>query len=167
MVNETRADWSIELAHTTESTQPGPGAEFVIVRLMELILVEMLRGEALQVNERNTGLLAGLADPVTARALWAMHKDVASDWTVSALASLCNVSRSTFAARFRKIVGTGPIEYLMRWRMALAKDELRLGERSIGEIAFAIGFQSSSAFSTAFTRAVGCSPKRYANSTCL
>jgi AraC-like DNA-binding protein len=115
-------------------------------------------------DQEHTGLLAGLADPVAARALSAMHKDVAHGWTVSDLARLCGVSRSTFAARFHKIVGMGPIEYLQHWRMALAKDGLRRGKRSIGEIALAIGFQSSSAFSTAFSRVVGCSPKSFAAS---
>ncbi len=148
----------------TESLRPGPGSSFIIGRLMELILVEILRSESLRVKQEQTGLLAGLADPVTTRALSAMHRDVAHDWTVSDLARLCSVSRSTFATRFRRIVGRGPIEHLLHWRMALAKDELRRGTRSIGEIALAIGFQSSSAFSTAFTRAVGCSPKRFAAS---
>ncbi|HYY30929.1 MAG TPA: helix-turn-helix transcriptional regulator [Chthoniobacterales bacterium] len=77
---------------------------------------------------------------------------------------LCGVSRSTFAHRFRVTVGMGPIEYLQRWRMALAKDDLIQGKRSVGEIALAIGFQSSSAFSTAFSRAMGCSPKQFATS---
>jgi AraC-like DNA-binding protein len=76
------------------------------------------------------------------------------------LAKLCGVSRSTFAHRFCVTVGMGPIEYLQRWRMALAKDDLIRGKRSVGEIALAIGFQSSSAFS----RAMGCSPKQFATS---
>ncbi len=154
----------------TESLEPGAGSEFIIARLMELILVEILRSETLRVNsdrspdrkQEHSGLLAGLADPVTACALSAMHRDVSHGWTVSGLARLCGVSRSTFAARFRQIVGMGPIEYLLQWRIALARDELRRGTRSIGQIALDIGFQSSSAFSTAFTRAVGCSPKRFA-----
>jgi AraC-like DNA-binding protein len=145
-----------------ESLKPGPGSQFIVVRLMELILVEILRIEALKVNQEHTGQLAGLADPVAARALSAMHKDVAQGWTVSDLARLCGVSRSTLAARFRKVVGMGPIEYLQHWRMALAKDGLRSGKRNIGEIALAVGFQSSSAFSTAFSRVVGCSPKSFA-----
>jgi AraC-like DNA-binding protein len=127
-----------------------------------LLLVEILRSKALSSEQEPGGLLAGLADPVTARALSAMHKDVAYAWTVAGLAGLCAVSRSTFATRFRSIVGTGPIEYLQHWRMALAKDALRSGTQTIGQIAVAIGFQSQSAFSTAFTRAVGCSPKRFA-----
>lgn len=144
-----------------ESRSPGPGSEFIIVRLIELLLVEILRSNKMQLDKEPTGLLAGLADPVTARALAAMHKEVAYAWTVADLAKLCSVSRSSFAARFRAVLGVGPIEYLQHWRMALAKDELRLGRRSIGDIALAIGFQSQSAFSTAFTRAVGCAPKRY------
>jgi AraC-like DNA-binding protein len=145
-----------------EARQPGPASEFVIARLVELILVEILRTNRLRVGEEFRGLLAGLADPVTARALAAMHRDVARGWTVDELAKLCAVSRSTFAVKFRSVVGVAPIEYLLNWRMALAKDELSRGTKGVGEIAFAIGFQSSSAFTTAFTRAVGCSPRRFA-----
>jgi AraC-like DNA-binding protein len=145
----------------TESERPGLGSEFLVTRLLEVILVEILRQEALRGDGEHTGLLAGLSDSVTARALSAMHGDVAHDWTVASLARLCGVSRSTFAAHFRKVVGIGPIDYLLRWRMTLAKDELRRGTRSIGEIALAIGFQSSSAFSTAFTKAMGYSPRQF------
>ncbi len=91
-----------------------------------------------------------------------MHNEVAGIWTVAKLARLSGVSRSTFATRFRTVMGLGPIEYLANWRIALAKDELSCGKKTIGEIALSVGFHSSSAFSTAFTRAVGCSPKRYA-----
>ena len=145
----------------TESAQQGLGSDFIVTRLIEVILVEILRREAQKVDQEHTGLLAGLNDPVTSRALRLMHADVARDWTVSSLASRCNVSRSTFAAHFRKVVGVGPIDYLLHWRMTLAKDELRRGTRSIGEIALAVGFQSSSAFSTAFTKAMGCSPRQF------
>lgn len=148
----------------TELRRPGPGSEFVIARLIELILVEILRTPATHAGAEQTGLLAGLADRVISRALSAMHADVAHDWTVDALARLCGMSRSSFAARFRRVVGKGPIEYHLRWRIALAKDELRRGNLSIGEIALAIGFQSSSAFSTAFRRAVGHPPRRFATS---
>jgi AraC-like DNA-binding protein len=145
-----------------EARQPGPASEFIIVRLVELILVEILRTRQWRPSEDDVGLLAGLADPVIAQALTALHRDVVHDWTVGELAKLSGVSRSAFAIRFRKIVGTAPIEYLLRWRLALAKDELKRGHRTIAEVAFAVGFQSSSAFSTAFTRAVGCSPTRFA-----
>ena len=145
-----------------EARQPRSASEFVIVRLVELVLVEILRTRPMRAGAEMSGLLAGLADKVAAKALAAMHRDVARDWTVDALASLCGVSRSTFAARFRTVVGMAPIDYLFRWRMALAKEALSLGAQSVSAIAFSIGFQSSSAFATAFTRAVGCSPTSFA-----
>ena len=144
-----------------ESSAPGPASEFVIARLMELILIEILRNRAHGTSPMQAGLLAGLADPVTAKALVALHSDVAQPWTTAKLARVCGTSRSALGARFATVVGLGPMQYLQQWRIALAKDELRHKTRSIGEIALAIGFQSGSAFSTAFTRTVGCSPRRF------
>lgn len=144
-----------------ESTAPSPGSQFVVTRLMELMLVEILRGRASLSDSMQPGLMAGLADPVTEQALIAMHGEVARSWTTAKLARLCGVSRSALSARFSRVVGLGPIEYLQRWRMAIAKDELRRGTRNLNEIAFQIGFQSASAFSSAFKRAEGCSPRSY------
>ena len=169
LVHVSAGDNSSERLHTllslneSESSKPGPGSGFVIARLMDLILVEILRSEVLQLRPAQSGLFAGLADPVLAVALSAMHEHTAKAWTVGELARRCGTSRSAFATRFRTTVGVGPIEYLQRWRLAVAKDELRRTNRSVSEIALAIGFQSGSAFSTAFTRAVGCSPSRYAH----
>ncbi|HEY0255036.1 MAG TPA: helix-turn-helix transcriptional regulator, partial [Kofleriaceae bacterium] len=83
-------------------------------------------------------------------------------WTAEQLARMCGCSRSGFNQRFARVVGVAPLRYLQRWRMALAKDELRKGQRTVAEIALRIGFQSAAAFSTAFTRAVGCSPSSFA-----
>jgi AraC-like DNA-binding protein len=141
-----------------ENDAPGPASDFVVARLMELLLVELLRGGAFVEQPTKTGMLQGLADPMTARTLVAMHREPAKPWSTSQLARLCGCSRSAFNLRFTSIVGVAPIRYLHRWRIALAKDELRRAERSIAEIAFLIGFQSSAAFTRAFTRSVGCSP---------
>jgi AraC-like DNA-binding protein len=144
-----------------ECQHPGSGSDLVVSRLMELVLLELLRTDTLGLELGKSGLLSGLADPVIRRSLSTMHHEVARIWTVAELARLCGVSRSTFATRFRRAVGVGPIEYLTDWRMALAKDELLRGTKTIGEIAMFVGFQSPSAFSSAFSRAVGCSPKRF------
>ena len=141
-----------------EYDAPGPGSDFVVARLMELLLVELLRGEALVTQPAKTGMLQGLADSVTARALAAIHSGPAKPWTTAKLARLCGCSRSAFNVRFTNILGIAPMRYLHRWRMAVAKDELRRGERSVAETAFMIGFQSGGAFTRAFTRSVGCSP---------
>ena len=124
-------------------------------------IVELLRGEAFIAQPRKTGMIHGLADPVTAKALVALHSDPAKPWTTSNLARLCGCSRSAFNLRFTTIVGVAPMRYLQRWRIAVAKDELHSGERSIAEIASLIGFHSGGTFTRAFTRAVGCSPRRF------
>jgi len=144
-----------------ESLAPGPGSDFVIARLMELLLVELLRGEVLRSEALQSGLLRGLADPVIAPALAAIHGDIARAWTAEQLANVCGCSRSAFNQRFADIVGVAPIRYLQQWRIAVAKRELRRGHRSIEQIAFLVGFQSGGAFSTAFARAVGCSPSSF------
>lgn len=146
----------------TEALTPGRGSRYVVERLMELLLLEVLSRAALATRPYQAGLLAGLADPVTASALTAMHRDMARNWTTAELARLCGSSRSAFNMRFTSVVGVPPMSYLQRWRMTIAKDELRKGLRSVAEIAFLVGFQSGSAFTTAFTRAVGCSPTRFA-----
>jgi AraC-like DNA-binding protein len=145
-----------------EGQHPGPGSDLVVSRLMELTLLELLRSELVKLKPGTKGLLSGLTDPVISKSLAAMHGEVARVWTVAKLARLSGVSRSTFATRFRTVMGLGPIEYLAKWRIALAKDELSSGTKSIGKIALSVGFHSSSAFSTAFTRTVGCSPKSFA-----
>ena len=168
VVHVRAADAAMQRIHTlldmnaTESAEPRPGSDFVVARLMELILIELLRSESLRAEQQTPGMLAGLGDAVAAPALRALHANVAHGWTVAELARLAGVSRSAFADRFRQVVGKGPIEYLLDWRMARAKDELRQGVRRTAEIAFLVGFQSASAFSTAFSRKVGCSPKVFA-----
>ncbi|MEJ1117127.1 AraC family transcriptional regulator [Phyllobacterium sp. CCNWLW109] len=147
-----------------ETRQPELASSFVTLRLMELVLIEILRSSSGSAGGKPTGMVAGLSDPVTARAMKAMHANIQADWTVAMLAKLCGVSRSAFAYRFRNVLGTSPIEYLLNWRMAVAKDELTKNGRRVEEVAFKVGFRSASAFSTAFTRSQGCSPREFLNS---
>jgi AraC-like DNA-binding protein len=72
------------------------------------------------------------------------------------------MSRSAFARKFSEAVGLAPVEYLLRWRMAVAKDALRYSRSSLEEIAEKVGYRSASAFSTAFSQRVGCPPSEYA-----
>lgn len=146
-----------------EAGEARPGRDAVLSRLIEVMLIETLRREAAALSP-HAGVLGGLADPQLARAMSAIHADVGRGWTVADLARLAGMSRSVFARRFSEAVGAAPVEYLLHWRMALAKDALRHGRDTLEEIAASIGYRSASAFSTAFSQKVGCPPSSYAAS---
>jgi AraC-like DNA-binding protein len=87
-----------------------------------------------------------------------MHDQLARSWTVAQLARTAALSRSAFFDRFTRTVGLRPMEYLLAWRMAVAKDLLRRHDLGIAEVAERVGYGSASTFSTAFNRYVGQSP---------
>jgi AraC-like DNA-binding protein len=78
------------------------------------------------------------------------------------LAKSAALSRSAFFDRFTRTVGVAPMEYLLFWRVAVAKDLLRRQDISVGDVAERVGYGSASTFSTAFSRHVGQPPRRYA-----
>jgi AraC-like DNA-binding protein len=142
-----------------ETGESRPGRDLVLNRLVEVLLIEALRAQP--GNDAPPGLLRGLADPQLAPAIRQMHSQVARPWTVAALARASALSRSAFFDRFTQTVGRPPMEYLLAWRMAVAKSLLRREDISIGEVAERVGYGSASTFSTAFRRQIGQSPGRY------
>jgi AraC-like DNA-binding protein len=148
-----------------EASAERPGQGLVVERLLEVLLVETIRQAPVENAAAEPGLLAGLADPQLAKALRALHADVRRTWTVERTAKLAGMSRSTFAERFNAIVGLPPMDYLLRLRMALAKDALRFGGARLADVASSSGYRSVSAFSTAFRRIVGVAPGKYASGT--
>lgn len=144
-----------------EAAEARPGRDAILSRLIEVMLIETLRRES-KVQVHHAGVLGGLADPQLARALAYIHADVGRGWTVAELAGHAGMSRSVFARRFAETVGAAPVEYLLAWRMALAKDALLHGRGTLDEIAGMIGYKSASAFSTAFSQRIGCPPSDYA-----
>lgn len=143
-----------------EAKEQRAGRELVLQRLVEILLIEALR--ATHTDEAPPGLLRGLADPRVAPALRQMHQHLARSWTMAQLAKTAGLSRSTFFEHFARTVGVAPMEYLIAWRMAVARDLLRNQERPIAEVAERVGYGSASTFSTAFSRHVGQPPSRYA-----
>jgi AraC-like DNA-binding protein len=143
-----------------EASERRAGRELVLSRLIEILLIEALRSTPGEDTPK--GLLRGLADARLAPALRQMHTHLARSWTVPQLAKTAALSRSAFFERFTRNVGLPPMEYLLVWRMAVAKDLLRRHELGISEVAERVGYGSASTFSTAFSRHVGSSPGRYA-----
>jgi len=147
----------------TEAWEARAGSALVIERLLEILLIEVIRHQGEEQAHAHTGLIAGLADPQIAACLHALHETPSRDWSVATLAKAAGASRSVFAQRFCQVVGMPPMRYLLRWRMALAKEMIGQGI-SISEIAFACGYRSVSGFSVAFARHVGCPPSHLRHS---
>jgi len=145
-----------------ESRAERPGRDVILAHLLEVLLIEALRSTAKMASP--PGLLRGLADERLAVALRRMHESSTRPWTVAQLAHEAALSRSAFFARFSRALGVAPMAYLLAWRMALAKNLLRSREGGVADVAGRVGYGSASAFSVAFTRHVGLSPARYAQS---
>lgn len=145
-----------------ESQARRSARELVLERLLEVLLIEAFRCDSSV--DGAPGLARGLADPRLADALGAMHAGPGRGWTVADLAAEAGMSRSAFFARFNRVVGVAPMEYLLSWRMALAKQLLRDSEFGVEEIAERVGYASANTFTVAFTRFQGVSPARYSRS---
>jgi len=135
------------------------GQSFVLGRLVEIMLVETLRSAPAELAA--TGLLAGLRIPRLAAALLAFHTQPAHPWTLATLAREASMSRSSFAAHFARVMGVTPLRYLLQWRLAMARDLLGRGQMSVAETALAVGYESASGFSIAFSREMGRPPKTF------
>lgn len=142
-----------------ELVDPRPGGVLILQQLVYMILVQALR---LHLDEsKGVGWLFALSDKHVGAAIAAIHREPARRWTVAALALEVGMSRSGFAARFRQLLGDGSIEYLTHWRMLLAERSLSRGE-PISAIARSLGYESESAFRTAFKRVIGSTPRHHA-----
>jgi AraC-like DNA-binding protein len=162
--DRARLRWSIDLM-MEELRESRPGSALMAQQLAHMMLVQALR---LYLDARpgnDVGWFAALADPQMNAAVSAMHADPAHPWTVRELAALTSMSRSTFAERFRARAGETPIAYLTRWRMMLAGEKLINSDDTVARISSSLGYESEHAFSTAFKRVMGVSPRRYARST--
>lgn len=148
------AGWLVSLARrgAQENTAPGPGSATLLAKLAELLFVEAMRRYIESLPGEQTGWLAGLRDRYVGRALGLMHERPAHDWTVDELAEQVGLSRSALAQRFGDLLGQPPMQYLTRWRLALAAAMLRSSDRAIAQVAEEFGYESESAFNRAFKR---------------
>ncbi len=152
--------WSIERM-SEELSQVRPGSSLATQHLASLMLVQALRLHMEDPSEVHRGWLAALADKQMSVVIARMHEKPGSPWTVLSLAECAGMSRAAFARRFRDVVGTGPLEYLTRWRMLLAAERIEDSAEGLLSVAQSLGYGSESAFGKAFRRVMGCSPRQY------
>jgi len=135
------------------------GKALMINHLAQVALLAALRASLTCEQHPAQGWLGALSDARIGKALSQMHADAAKRWTVEDLATSIGMSRSKFALRFKSLVGLGPLEYLLHWRMHLAVRALRTSNKPIYSVAYELGYESESAFSNAFKRVMGYAPK--------
>ncbi|RCW20554.1 helix-turn-helix protein [Ciceribacter lividus] len=143
-----------------EATNRREGMPAVVMRLVEIILIQTIRRLSSEDDQR-IGFVAALADRRLSRALYAMHDAPERDWTVELLAKVAGMSRSRFATEFAEDVGRTPIEYLTAWRLAKARALLARSGLDIAEIAERCGYRSLPSFSQRFKATFGVSPARF------
>ena len=146
-----------------EAFEARSGRQAVLNRLCELLVVHLFRFSIDNALVRG-GALAGLADARMAKALGAVHREPARNWSLAAMASLAGMSRARFSARFHSVVSTTPADYLAAWRIEQSLILLRTG-RSLKQVALDVGYGSGSAFTRAFTRKMGCAPTPWLKTT--
>jgi AraC-like DNA-binding protein len=142
----------------TEAAGQRAGADTVLAKLSELMLVEAIRRHIESLPTGETGWLAGLRDRFVGKTLALIHSKPARAWTVEELAGMVGLSRSALAERFTGLVGQPPMHYLARWRLQLAANLLRTSNRNVAAVAADVGYESEAAFSRAFKRALGATP---------
>jgi AraC-like DNA-binding protein len=146
---------------TRETQRPAMGAATIITSLIDVLFVEAIRTWLREQPPGTAGWLGALRDPSIGAALGLMHQAPEKRWTVPALSSAVGLSRSPFAAKFTALVGQSPMAYLKRWRLQLAAKLLRDQGVPLSKVAERLGYESTAAFSRAFTREFGTSPGRY------
>lgn len=141
-----------------ESKQAHQGSRSVLLRIAELVFVEVLRGHLTTASTGGVGWLAGLRDPVVGRAIARLHAQPARAWTLRELAREVGASRSVLAERFVSCVGHPPMLYLTQWRMQLAASRLAAGAAPVSAVADDVGYASEAAFCRAFRKVTGVTP---------
>jgi AraC-like DNA-binding protein len=136
------------------------GAPAMVNHLVGILVLQALRAYV-AVEDRPSGWLGALADAKIGAALALMHRHGARQWTVEELAAAVGMSRSSFALRFKTVVGQAPLDYWLRWCMHRAGHALRNSNRTVSSVAFACGYESEKSFGKAFKRVMGCAPTSY------
>ncbi|HKH24032.1 MAG TPA: AraC family transcriptional regulator [Acidimicrobiales bacterium] len=156
-------DWSSPLVPLLgdELVKDEPGQEVVLDRMLDLLVIAVLRAWFSRPEAEAPAWYRAYGDPVVGRALRMLHNNPSHPWTVASLAAETGVSRAALARRFTELVGEPPMSFLTGWRVALAADLLREPDSTVGAVAQQVGYGSPFALSTAFKRVRGVSPQQH------
>jgi AraC-like DNA-binding protein len=145
----------------SESAIERPGQRVALSRLTEVLFVEVLRSWIKSLGPGEGGWIGAMTDPHIGRALQLIHERPDRPWTLHELGHHVGLGRSTFSARFTRLVGQPMHRYLVARRMADAAFLLESSDEGIARIATRAGYETTAAFSKLFHRHYGLSPGRF------
>ncbi|WP_049579706.1 AraC family transcriptional regulator [Streptomyces sp. SBT349] len=156
-------DWDAVLLPmlSAEIVKDEPGQEVLLDRLLDLLLISVLRAWFAQPGARAPAWYRAHGDPAVGQVLRLVHDHPAHPWTVAGLAAKAGVSRAALARRFTELVGEPPMAYLTGWRLEMAAELLRDPDLTVEAVARRVGYGSAFALSTAFKRERGISPSEH------
>ena len=144
---------------STEYLSQQPGAELIVNKLTEVVLVELIR---INFGRGDQGrFILALSDKRIANALQQLHANPHTVWTLEKMAEHVGMSRAAFAKRFKDLVGQPMFEYLTMLRVQRAKELLQETKLPLYEIAGRVGYESDLAFTKTFKKHTGTTPTRY------
>ena len=144
----------------SEASQLGPGAEIIITRIADVLVIQAIRSWLQHAPIPEQGWIAAFNDEQIGRALALIHRSPAAAWSVAELASEIGMSRSGFSARFTALVGVSVMQYVGDWRLQLARTRLRASTDTVATVAHSLGYDSEATFGRAYKRSFGISPGR-------
>ena len=144
-----------------EISQPAQGSDVLIEHLLQLLFIQIVRSLLALTPKTQQGWLAATRDPRLGKVITHLHQQPEHQWTVANLAELVNMSRSSFAAYFKQLVGLSPKQYLIRWRMQTAAHYLKTRNLTVQEVAVLVGYESQATFSRVFKQYIGMPPASY------
>ena len=148
---------------SSEYLSQAPGAELIVDKLTEIVLVELIRIDF--GRDHTSQFVRALNDKQVSAALKKLHDNPHVRWTIQSLAEAVNMSRAAFAKRFRELVGHPMFEYLTNLRVQRAKELLRDTQLPLYEVASRVGYDSDMSFTKVFKKRTGVTPTRYRKSS--
>jgi AraC-like DNA-binding protein len=159
--NRTHSFQSVLELLSLETQQPGLASNSMINKLCEMMFIHAVRVYVDESQGGKQGWLAGLADKKLSETIQLVHKNLDKNWTVESMALSAKMSRSAFAARFKKVVGNSPLEYLKQWRMHKAGQLIRKNDAKLSQVGVAVGYGSESAFTKVFKKEMSMTPSEF------
>jgi AraC-like DNA-binding protein len=144
-----------------ETARFHPGTQSLLNQMSHILFVQAIRTHVARLPAGTGNWLAALLDPDIGQAMSHIHDRPADRWTVASLANTVAMSRSSFAARFKQLVGQSPLRYLSHFRMTRAATLLADSQATIRQVASDVGYASEASFGIAFKQLHGVAPGEY------